>query len=376
MASWKFTDDYASRYPALSSSILSLLVFSDHTLTNGAFTGVLDVAASAGALATIGQMVNMTSIAVSGTVTDAGNTLTVALATSDSAGFTAGLAASLPIIGGSVLRAASMTIHTVTTTAETADAGPGTDEMGLSITFAVGSSTVTVSSPVPMNGGFFSVTGSFTGVGISLNDLNFLLGGASSSQWFPATQLGPYAQGSPAFELLAVTLHLYATTSPLSITPSSISVSVGITNIPLLPQKLYLDPLAVVITIPFASGSDITWGLEGDLVLCNYARPGDTANPDFIYSLQMSLADFSLTGTFENKSQLPVNTLVQDLLGTGASVGLPATLTIDQLDFYAQASKTSGSIQAFTTDIAMSGGFGLFADFDLESFTFHLGYTA
>ena len=34
MASWKFTSDYSTQYPALQSSILNLLIFSDHTRCN------------------------------------------------------------------------------------------------------------------------------------------------------------------------------------------------------------------------------------------------------------------------------------------------------------------------------------------------------
>jgi hypothetical protein len=377
MASWKFTDDFATKYPALQGSILAMLEFSSHTLNGTAFTGTLDVAGSGPALATLGLMLNMTSIDVSGTVTDANDALTVSLISSDTTGFTSALAAVIPIIGGNYLRGASMTIATTTTTTETVDEGPGSEAISLNLTFAVGSSgTVTVSSPLPMNQGFFSVTGTFQGVGISLDDLNFLFKGQPSSSWFPATDLGPYASGTPAFELLSVTLHLYVTTNPLEITPSSITVSVGITNIPLMGQKLYLDPLAVIITVPLSSAAEFTWGLEGSIVLCNYARPGDTANPDFVYDLQMSLTEFTLSGTFENKMNLSVNTMVQDLLGQGTSVGLPATLTIDQFDFFGQASKTNGSLQEFSTDIAMSGGFGLFENFDLLSFAFRLGYTA
>jgi len=378
MASWTFTEDYGAQYPALAGSILNLLVFSDHTVTGTSFTGTLDVTATGAALATLGQIVNMTSIAVSGTVTNENNTLTVSLASSDTAAFTAGVAQSIPLIGGSITQNASLTIGTVVTTTDDPDEGPTKDQFNLNVTFAVGSHSVTIVSQVPMNDGFVSLTGTFTNVGIDLDDLNFLMGSmGSSSQWFPATELGPYASGSPAFELLSMALTLYITINPLTVTVSSVTVSVGITNIPLMGQKLYLDPLAVVVTVSSpTSNPTVTWGLEGDIVLCNYARPGDTNNPDFVFELQMSLTDFTISGELENPSNLPVNTMIQDLIGAGTNVGLPDTLTINCFDFDTQADKTTGSISSFSTDIAMSGGFGLFSDFDLESFAFSLVYTA
>jgi hypothetical protein len=147
MASWTFTEDYGTQYPALAGSILSLLVFSDHTVTGTSFTGTLDVTASGAALATLGQIVNMTSIAVSGTITNENNTLTVSLASSDTAAVTAGVAQSIPLIGGSITQSASLTIDTVVTTTDDPDEGPTKDQFKLNVTFAVGSHAVTVVSP-------------------------------------------------------------------------------------------------------------------------------------------------------------------------------------------------------------------------------------
>src|SRR5262245_29631573 len=158
MATWKFTDDYGTQYPALAGSILNLLVFSDHTITGTTFTGTLDVTATGAALATLGQIVNMTSIAVGGTVTSANNTLTVSLASSDTTAFTAGVAQSIPLIGGSITQNASLTIDTVVTTTDDPDEGPTTDQFNLNVTFAVGSHSVTIVSQVPMNDGFISLT--------------------------------------------------------------------------------------------------------------------------------------------------------------------------------------------------------------------------
>src|SRR4051812_14222452 len=112
MASWKFTDDYGKRFPALGASVLALLDFSEHSLTGTAFTGTLDVAASGAALATFGQILGLTSIAVSGQVTEANNTLTVSLTSADGAAFLKGIAASIPLIAKN-LTGAAMSILTV-----------------------------------------------------------------------------------------------------------------------------------------------------------------------------------------------------------------------------------------------------------------------
>jgi hypothetical protein len=376
MAAWKFTDDYGTQYPALGSSILNFLVFSDHAITGTAFTGTLDVAATGPALKTLGLIVNMTSIAVAGTVTNANNALDISLASSDTAAFTAGVAKSIPLIGGSITQSAGLSILVKVTTTDDPDL-PTTNTIDLSITFAVGARSVTVSCQVPMSGGLTTITGTFTGVGISLNDLQFLMGGLSSSKWFPSTELGPYTAGSPAFELLGVTLDLYIVLSPFSITVSSVTVQVGITNIPIMGQKLYLDPLAVWVTISsLSTNPTASWSIEGKLVLCNYARQGDPKNPDFTFDLQMNLTEFTITGDYGNPSSLPVTTMIQDLIGAGTDIGLPPKLTIDTFDFSTQADKKTGSISSFSTEIAMSGGFGLFDNFDLESFELSLENSA
>jgi hypothetical protein len=375
MADWKFTEEYGSQYPALAGSILNLLVFSDHAIAGTAFTGVLDVAATGPALGTLGLIVNMTSIAVAGTVSNANDTLEISLTSSDAAAFTAGVAKSIPLIGGTVTQNAGLTIHVLVNRTDDPDV-PATNTIDMSVTFAVGARSVTVACQVPMHGGFMSITGTFTNVGIKLEDLNFLTGGLPATKWFPSTELGPYTEGSPAFELLGMKLDLYIVLSPFSITVSSVTVQVGITNIPLMGQKLYLDPLAVWVTVSSVSTDPtVSWGVEGKLVLCNYERPGDPKHPDFTFDLQMNMTDFTITGDYGNPSSLPVTTMIQDLIGAGTDIGLPAKLTLDTFDFSTQADKKTGKITSFSTNIAMSGGFGLFDNFDLESFALSLEYS-
>lgn len=376
MAAWKFTEEYGTQYPALATSILSFLVFSDHAIDGTAFTGTLDVAATGPALGTLGLIVNMTSIAVAGTVSNANDTLEITLRSSDAAAFKEGVAKSIPLIGGTITQSAELTIHVLVNTTDDPDV-PTANAIDLSITFAVGHRSVTVACQVPMNGGFMSITGTFKNVGISLDDLNFLTGGLPASKWFPTTELGPYTAGSPAFELLGMTLDLYIKLDPFSISVTSVTVQVGITNIPLMGQKLYLDPLAVWVTISnLATSPTPSWSIEGKLVLCNYERPGDPKNPDFTFDLQMNLTEYTITGDYGNPSSLPVTTMIQDLIGAGTDIGLPPKLTIDTFDFSTQADKKTGSISSFSTDIVMSGGFGLFDDFDLDGFALSVEYSA
>ncbi len=119
-----------------------------------------------------------------------------------------------------------------------------------------------------------------------------------------------------------------------------------------------------------------TWSIEGSIVLCNYARPGDVANPDFAFDFAMGLSDFSISGELENPNNLPINTMLQDLLGQGTSAGLPSALTIEKFGFAATADKSSGSISSFSTEVAMSGGFGLLQNFDFEEISISVAYNA
>jgi hypothetical protein len=209
--------------------------------------------------------------------------------------------------------------------------------------------------------------------------LDFLTGGLPATKWFPSTELGPYTEGSPAFELLGMTLDLYIKLNPFSISVTSVTFQVGITNIPLMGQKLYLHPLAVWVTISsLATNPTPSWSIEGKVALCNYERPGDPNHPDFTFDLQMNLTDFTLTGDYGNPSSLPVTTMIQDLMGAGTDIGLPPKLTLETFEFSTQADKKTGKISSFATDIVMSGGFGLFdnPDFGLESFALSVEYSA
>jgi hypothetical protein len=385
MATWRFTDEYGAKYPALANSILALLAFDTHTLTGTAFTGTLDVAATGAALTTLGQMVGMGTIAVAGTVTDDGSTLTVALRSTDHDAFRDGVAASIPLIGGSVTTAASMAVNTVCTKADTAEDGPTSDAITLFVTLAVGSAQVTITCQVPMNGGFFSLTGDFENVGISLSDLDFLMGSlASGNAWFPTEQLGPYTAGSPQFGLLSMALTGYITTSPsFGISIASVTVMVGISKLPLMPTALYMDPLGVWVTVVNPTGTAVpSWGLEGAVKLCNYANPGPVglSAPDFEFDFAMSFPTpanqvFAVSGALQNPSSKSVNVMLQDLLGPTTDIGLASDLTVDAFDFDGSADLSTGTISDFSTAITMKGQFGIFTQLSVTSFSVSVAYT-
>lgn len=387
MAAWKFTDDYKQKYPALEQSILNLLVFSSHTLSGANFTGTLDVAATGAALQTLGRIVDQTQIDVSGTVSENGNTLSVTLKSTDDEAFRKGVAGSLPLIGGSVTKAAWMDIQTISSTKDDPQEEPPTDLIDLSITFAIGSATATIVSQVPMNGGFFTLSGTFTGLGISLHDLNFLIGGTGTdTSWFPDKELGPYTQNNPAFGLLGLTLTAYIALEPgFKISIVSVTAIIGLSQLPLKGNALYMDPLGVWVTVvPNPAGkSDISWGLEGALKLCNYANPGPAglSKPDFIFDFAMGFPNppeqpnFSVSAQLENPSSQPVAVMIKDLLGPSTQIGIGDHLTIDAFEFSTSADVTTGKITDFSTSIAMSGGFGLLQDFDLEAISVSIAYS-
>jgi hypothetical protein len=385
MADWKFTDDYGSAYPALQSSFLAGLAFSSHSLNGTAFSGTLDVAASGTVLQTMGVLVGLSQIGVAGTVTNTSGTLTVTLRSTDAEAFKAGVARSIPLIGGSVTQAAWMDVQNVTKTTDTADDGPTTDALDLGVTFAVGSASVTIVSQVPMGNGFFTLSGTFTGVGISLEDLGFLFGTlGTNNQWFPSTQLGPYSAGSPQFGLLSMSLTGYVQMTPtFRISVSDVTVEVGITALPLMPTALYLDPLGVWVTVTDPTGAAAAhWGLEGAVKLCNYATPGPggLSAPDFIFDFQMAFPDstnpgFVISGNLENPSGKSVNVMLQDLMGPSTNIGIADDLTVDTFQFDTVANTSTGTISEFSTSIAMSGEIGIFQSFSLESFSVSVSYS-
>jgi hypothetical protein len=375
MPSWKFTDQFATKYPALRASVLNMLVFSDHTITGSAFTGTIDVAASGVVLATLQPILNVSSIPVTGSVTDSGTTLTVTFDCTDKTMFVRGITARLDFLA-KVLTAADISERTICLTTDDPDVGPKTDELLFSITLAINaSSSVTLTCGVPMYGGLFTLDGTFDNVGIQLSDIQFLMGSASSTDWFPGKQLGPYYQGGPALSLLGISITLYVNVSPFSIVVSSISAGIGITGIDLYERKLYLSPIGVWVLVDLQDG-EFEWAIEGALALCNYGRPGDYRHPDVLFDFSMDLTNLSISGELENPEKVTVATMVQDLAGAGTSIGLSDRLTIDSFSISAAADKSTGKLTEFSTSLAMSGGFGILENFDIEQISLSLDYSA
>ena len=89
------------------------------------------------------------------------------------------------------------------------------------------------------------------------------------------------------------------------------------------------------------------------------------------------LPDFSFAGNLENPSDTTVKQMIQDLLGSNVDIGISDELTIDNFDFSADLNGKTGKLTAFSTDIGMSGGFGIFKHFDasLQSISVGVTYT-
>jgi len=377
MPSWKFSDDYGTQYPALQASILGLLVFSDHTLSDDAFTGTLDFAASGAVLATLGQISGISSLDVSGKVTNASDTLTVGLQSATTGPMLDGLAATLPILGPK-LTAAWVGIDTVATTKDDADQGPLVDDLSLGVRLPIGSISVELTTGVPIHGGVFAIEGTFDNASVGLDDLSFLMGKlGGNTNWFPSDQLKPYLDKGPKLALLGISVTLYVRPDPFAISISSISVGVGLVGIPLLPEKLYMSPLGVwPVVIDPVNDPALNWSIEGSLALCSYTRPGDYDAPDMTLNLSMDLTEYTFSALLDNSNNVSINTALQDLLGQGTSIGLPTELTINAFDIEVQADKESGELSSFSADLTMSGGFGLFENLDLEEISISVAYIA
>ena len=377
MAQWKFTDDYGSQYPALAASSLSLLVFSAHSLDGTTFTGTLDVAASGSTLGTVGLLTNLTAIGVAGQVTNTDGTLTVTFASTDNAAFKAGFGGTLPIVGP-LIQKAGMSVSTIVTAKETFDDGPQQDDILLSMTIALGSASVDLTSTIPMHGGLFTLEGTFHNVGITLADVSKLMGKlGDGTSWFPSSQLGPYFDKGPALSLLGLQITLFVKLAPLSVQVTSVSAGIGIVGIPLLDQKLYLTPLGVWPTVQDPAGSpQVVWSIVGGLALCSYTRPGNYEQPDLSLELAMDLTSFAVSAELENPNNVSINTVIQDLLGQGTSIGLPTELTVNAMGIEASTDKTTGKLDSFAANVTMSGGFGLFKNLDIEEISIAVAYSA
>jgi len=211
-----------------------------------------------------------------------------------------------------------------------------------------------------MNGGVLSFSGDASNLSLSaLDDLNFLMGSlANGNQWFPTDELKPYTDDSPRFCLLDLSFTAFISLdAQVKSSISSISVTVGIIQLPLLGEKLYMDPLGVMITLSDTSVGMLptcTWGLKGAIKLCDYTNQGigGLDSPDFEFDYAMSFPnlplypDFSISGDLENPSDSSVNKMLQDLISPDLDVGLADELTVNSFTFDTTANTTDGTISS------------------------------
>jgi hypothetical protein len=395
MANWKFTDQYGSAYPALANSILSLLVFdvpSGSPVNGTAFSAPLDLGATGKAMNVLASMLGIGTVPMTGTVTTTDNVLNVDIVSSDNGAILAAIAACIPLIGGSVMQAASIGIKNTTPATATVDDDPTVDEFDLDTTIRIGSGTGNVTTQIPMSNGIFTMNADFENFGISLADLNFLVPGSSFSNMFPTTlPQSYYNPATTALNLLNLELSLSVQTTPsLKIGISNVSTSIGIVNIPLYPNALYLNPLSVWISISNpTSNPTSTWGLNGLIALYPYGKQTSPPSvpPDFTYDLAMQMPTtsdpvFLVSGTYDNPQNLPVSQILCDLMDSASfNTGISNQLTLKTFNFSAAANTGTGTISEFSVDVAMSAAnnngsyFGLFSTaFGVEDFSISVSY--
>jgi hypothetical protein len=318
-----------------------------------------DVAASGVALETLGALTGVTSIAMTGTVDDSNTALTVTLASSTGA-FPLTTIATIPLLGPQITSVA-LSVSTIAAAPDTADTGPGADDLCFSVVFSLPAGAVTLTGAVPMNGGLCTVEATTSGLAVSLSDLDFLTSNAGSS-WFPTSELGPFAQTS--LQLLGISLDLYLTLSPLTIAVSSVDIGIGFTGQALIANQLYLSPLGVWVTIADPAGAaSFTWSVMGTLALCSSAKPGDYQDPDLSLEMAMDLTDYSMSASLENTQSITVNAALADLGAGSIGLGDEVTVTAFDIDF---AIDSSGSPTSFDLDIGVSTGLGLFSTLTFE----------
>ena len=382
MANWRFTDDYGTQYPGLFDSTLFVLAFSDHSISDGTFTGTIDIAACGGSLELIGAILGVTSITVSGAITTTG-TFSVALVSTDILN-----ASNIPIIG-SYIQSVGLAITT--------SALPQADEtqddsftLSLDIKYVGTDNTVTgtLATQVPMAYGSFSVRGTFDGITVSLADLDFLLPqGTSFSTFFPSKNvfLQSVYSATDDLQLLQIDLGLYASSSSgqLSLSVLKLAVTVGIVNIPIYNNALFLNPLAVTVAFYDLTATPWSlWSINGTFALYPVASQTNPPSvlPDFTFEVVMTLpidgVPFSIAAEFVNTGNQPISTLMQDLFGAETTLGTDAdALVITEFDFNVSAQSNGGGLSSLAMSVGVGNGFGLFSTIEVENFAVSIAYS-
>ena len=350
------------------------------------FSAPLNLSATGKIMKVLDALLGMDSVPMTGSVTTSDNKLTVTLAASNDTEITAAIASHIPLIGSQTQKA-WISIDNETAKSATKDDSPAKDEMDLHITIAVGSSTGTLKTQVPMSVGKFNLGASFTNFGVTLSDLNFLANGTDFAKLFPTDLPSSYYTSSTKLELLDMGLSLQITTSPkFSVKVSGTNVSIGIVDIPLYNKALWLNPLSVAIKVsnPSTGSPSATWGLKGEIALYPYATQSTApaGDPDFTFDFKMQMPNqkdptFAVSGEFGNEENLSVATIICDLMDDGTfDTGISNKATLDKFDFDTKANTNTGTISEFSVDIAMSSQFGIFdtSDLDVKDFSISVSY--
>lgn len=399
MTAWKFTDVYAPDYQVPDDSILSALVFDVpegiSPVSGEKFAANLDLSASGKTTRVLAAILGMKSLPMEGTVMASGADLNIALKSSNDAQMQAGLAR-LPLIGGSVRSAELRVCARVRTAQAPADGAAASamaaDVFEIEIGIEVGGHKGGLLMQIPKVEGQFTIGGTFQQLGVHLSDLDFLVPGASFAQMFPADlPTAYYNPGRTALDLLSLALTFDVTSAPaFSLSPSRVVVALGISDIALYSNALYLNPLAVNISVSNPLDKPgVTSGLTGSICLYPYGKqtsPPSVAQ-DFTFAMAAQMPDsksptFSMTGSSANPQKLPVSTILCDLANNGSfDTGISERLVLEKFDFDAAVDSSSGTIDHFSVDMAMSaagtGGlyFGLFgAELGVKDFSIAVSY--
>ena len=380
MANWKFTDQYEEQFPALGASVLSNLVFSDHSVDGNKFTGTLDLKETGPMLSLTSEIFGLQQISFTGTIDITSTQFTLNLQSAELPAFKA-----LPVIGDHI-KSTTILIQTSTTPAEDIpDQDEFRMEMDVQFNDQISGKFIT---DVPRAYGSFLINAYFENLGIGLNDLDFLLPeGSKFATYFPSDN--PFVKsvtgGSTQLSLLGIDLTLFISNKrSLKVSVSSLGVSVGIVNIPVYKNALFLNPLSVsVYFYDLPSLSDTLWSISGTLAL--YPPAAQTLPPvppaDFEFAVGMTLPvagqSFSISGKFDNPNQLPVSAMLVDMFGKETTIGAEAdNIIISEFDFGASAASEGGGIGSFYVDITLDSQFGIFQSqhFDVKEFKLSVNY--
>lgn len=368
MATWKFSDQYGQDYPNIKSSLLNLLPFSKHNLDGDNFTGTIDLSEAGPIFSVLSFFLGISSIDVSGTIT-ASDKLNIVLKTVDAQSPTNPIAKAIAdkvVFLKKLLNGAYLDLQTTVT--KSADDSPQ-DVFDIAVSIKLGSVELDITSAIPIRNGFIfiKVEPKIGDHNISLKDLGGFFGDSK----------GNWTDGFPQifkdlneFQLLEVSTSIYINKDQKKVAVSSATVRLGVPDLTIT-DNIWFHPLGIWVTLlnP-GSGTSTDFGIEGDLMI---GQNHSQADFDFFFSMDISTLELygRLNPVDEPK---PVALLLKDVIQT--DLGMGETLKIDTFGFNAAYDKTAKKFNTYGFDIAMSGGFGLFKELDVESFTLTFDHTA